>query len=79
LTLVPHHKSLWYVPCYNVAVVNNVMLMEQVNPNSGPYQGGTTITITGTDLGLVVQDIINVTIGGVPCMVNSNNYQPGIR
>ena len=76
MTLVPHHKSLRYV---HVAVVNNVILMEQVNPNSGPYQGGTTITITGTDLGVVVQDIISVTIGGVPCMVDSNNYQPGIR
>ena len=61
-----------------MAVVNNVILMEQVNPNSGPYQGGTTITITGTDLGVVVQDIISVIIGGAPCLVDSDSYQPGI-
>ena len=79
MTLVLHHKSLWYVPCYSVAIVNNVILMEQVNPNSGPYQGGTTITITGTNLGVVVQDIINVTVGGVLCMIVNNTYVPGIR
>ena len=50
--------------------------MEQINPNSGPYQGGTTITITGTDLGVVVQDIISVTIGGVLCVIDSDSYQP---
>ena len=61
-----------------MAVVNNVILTEQVNPTSGPYQGGTTITITGTNLGVVVQDIISVTIGGVPCMIDSNTYVPGI-
>ena len=54
------------------------MLMEQVNPNSGPYQGGTTITITGTDLGIVVQDIISITIGGAPCTIDSDSYLPGI-
>ena len=53
--------------------------MEQVNPNSGPYQGGTTITITGTDLGVVVQDIINVTVGGVLCRIDDNTYVPGVR
>ena len=53
--------------------------MEQVNPNSGPYQGGTTITINGTNLGVVVQDIINVTVGGVPCMIVNNTYVPGMR
>ena len=62
-----------------MAVVNNVILMEQVNPNSGPYEGGTTITITGTDLRVVVQDIISVTIEGASCMVDSNGYQPGKR
>ena len=41
-----------------MAVVNNVILMELVNPNSGPYQGGATITITRTDLGVVVQNIL---------------------
>ena len=49
--------------------------MEQVNPNSGPYQGGTDVTITGTELGFVFEDIINVTIGGALCTINSDSYQ----
>ena len=75
--LVHYHRSLWYVPCYNVAV-NNVILMKQVNPNSGPYQGGTDVTITGTDLGVVFEDIINVTIGGALCRIYNDSYTPGV-
>ena len=59
-------------------VVNNVILMEQVNPNSGPYQGGTDVTISGTDLGVVVDDILIVTIGGAQCVIQADSYQPGI-
>ena len=55
-----------------------MMLMVQVNPNSGPYQGGTAVTINGTDLGVVFEDIINITIGGALCIIESNSYQPGV-
>ena len=54
------------------------MLIEQVNPNSGPYQGGTDVTITGTELGVVFEDIINVTIGGSLCIIYNDSYQPGV-
>jgi len=60
-------------------VVNNVILMKQINPNSGPYQGGTDVTISGTDLGVVVEDIVGITIGGASCMINRDSYQPGER
>ncbi|XP_065900625.1 plexin-B-like isoform X3 [Dysidea avara] len=50
-----------------------------VNPNSGPYQGGTDVTISGTDLGVVVDDIVFIFIGGSPCMINRDSYQPGER
>ena len=59
-------------------IVNDVILMEQVNPNSGPYQGGTDVTITGADLGVVFEDIINVTVGGALCIIYSDSYQPGV-
>ena len=52
--------------------------MKQVIPNSGPYQGGTDVTIIGTDLGVVFEDIISVTIGETLCMIDSNSYQPGV-
>ena len=60
-------------------VVNNVILMEQVSPKSGPYQGGTDTVISGTDLGVIVEDIVSITIGGAPCMINNSDYQPGER
>ena len=56
----------------------NDILMVQVNPNSGPYQGGTAVTINGTDLGVVFEDIINVTIGGALCIIDNSSYQPGV-
>ena len=52
--------------------------MEQVKPNSGPYQGGTDVTITGTELGVMFEDIINVTIGRALCIIYSDSYQPGV-
>ena len=59
-------------------VVNNVILMEQVNPNSGPYQGGTNVTITVTNLGMVFEIINSVNIGGMSCLIDRNSYQPGV-
>ena len=78
MILVHYHRSLWYAPCHNVTAVNNVTLLEQVNPNSGPYEGGTDVTITGTDLGVVFEDIINITVGGLLCRIYSDSYQPGV-
>ena len=54
------------------------VIILMVNPNSGPYQGGTAVTINGTDLGVVFEDIINVTIGGALCIIESDSYQPGV-
>ena len=59
-------------------MLNNVALMEQVNPNSGPYQGGTDVTITGTELGVVFEDIITITIGGAMCRIYDDSYQSGV-
>ena len=65
--------------CSMLQYVNyNDILMVQVNPNSGPYQGGTAVTINGTDLGAVFEDIINVTIGGALCTIYRETYQPGV-
>ena len=61
-----------------MTAVNNVILMEQVNPNSGPYQGGTDVTIIGTELGGMFEDIINITIGGSLCIIYNDSYQPGV-
>jgi len=56
----------------------NYMLDSQVWPASCPYQGGTDVTISGTDLGVVVDDVISISIGGAPCVIYRDSYQPGI-
>ena len=53
-------------------------------PKFGPPEGGTTITITGTDLGVSFSDFTapgsSITMGGVTCMpTNPDNYMPGQR
>ena len=54
------------------------------NPKSGPSEGGTTITITGTDLGVSFSDFTapgsSITVGGATCApTNPDNYMPSQR
>ena len=53
-------------------------------PKSGPPEGGTTITIMGTDLGVSFNDFSapgsSITVGGATCTpINPDNYMPGRR
>jgi len=51
-----------------------------VTPSSGPVEGGTTITITGTDLGVTYADIENsVNISSSLCITQENGYIPGTQ
>ena len=52
-------------------------MISTVDPNRGPPQGGTTIIIEGSNLGVSVTDISNITIGGVACGVIESSYLPG--
>ena len=54
-------------------------VLSSVSPTSGPFGGGTNLTITGTNLGVKVGDIVSVTVGGVSCVVQSYGYIPGIQ
>ena len=54
-------------------------VLSYVSPTSGPFGGGTRLTITGTNLGVTVGDIVSVTVGGVSCMVQSDGYIPGTQ
>ena len=51
----------------------------QVTPIAGPSDGGTQITITGTNLGHAPSDIASVSVGSVGCTVNTTLYVPGTR
>ena len=48
-----------------------------VSPSSGPFGGGTRLTITGTDLGVTVGNIVNVNVGGLNCSVQPDGYVAG--
>ena len=52
-------------------------VLRSVSASSGPFGGGTRLTITGTDLGVTVGNIVNVTVGGVNCIVQPGGYLAG--
>ena len=67
-------------PEMNTTVTCPSPTITDFNPKSGPIEGGTTITITGTDLGVTFEDFTNssITIGGVPCTpTDRDSYIPG--
>ena len=50
-----------------------------VFPGSGPPEGGTTVNITGTDLGVTYDDIVNVMISSSPCITQEDGYISGTQ
>ncbi|XP_064387556.1 uncharacterized protein LOC135335860 isoform X4 [Halichondria panicea] len=54
-------------------------VINSFTPMSGPVQGGTAITVNGTDLGVTFADIQNstLTLGGVACSPIITNFMPG--
>ena len=56
-------------------------MITSISPDSGPTEGGTTVTITGTDLGtsLNFSDIISITVGSLSCAPIKDNYLKGSR
>ena len=52
----------------------------QMEPISGPVDGGTVVTISGSNLGQKAEDIQNsVTLAGVPCTVINSRYEISSR
>ena len=53
------------------------------SPTSGPPNGGTILTIRGTDLGVVFNDFLedgsNIIVGGVICTPLNMNYISGVQ
>uniref|UniRef100_A0A7M4FHN9 Plexin-B1 n=1 Tax=Crocodylus porosus TaxID=8502 RepID=A0A7M4FHN9_CROPO len=55
-------------------------LIHSVYPLSGPVEGGTRITIVGSNLGRKHQDIAEtVTVAGIPCIVDALQYEISSR
>lgn len=56
------------------------MFVLQIEPLSGLVDGGTILTITGSNLGQKAQDIqYSVTVAGVPCDVIPHLYEISSR
>ena len=56
--------------------------IDNFDPKIGPPEGGTTIVITGTDLGVSFSDFAedSIQVGGVNCIpADSNGYESGQR
>ena len=56
--------------------------IDNFDPKFGPPEGGTTIVITGTDLGVSFSDFAenSIQVGGVNCTpADSDGYEPGRR
>ena len=54
-------------------------LFTQFTPTAGPIEGGTTVTITGSNLPLEVDSIDSVTVAGVQCQFSSSGFQPATQ
>ncbi|KAM4863155.1 plexin-B1 [Urocitellus parryii] len=51
-------------------------LIHSVEPLTGPIDGGTRVTIRGSNLGQHVQDVLGmVMVAGVPCAVDAQEYE----
>ncbi|XP_008056443.1 plexin-B1 [Carlito syrichta] len=51
-------------------------LIHSVEPLTGPIDGGTRVTIRGSNLGQHVQDVLDtVRVAGVPCAVDAQEYE----
>ena len=50
-------------------------VIDDFNPKNGPHQGGTRITITGTNLGVQFSDIVSITIGNRQCLPIEESYE----
>lgn len=52
----------------------------QLDPLSGPVEGGTLLTISGSNLGQRAKDIQNsVTVAGIQCKVINSRYEVSTR
>lgn len=52
----------------------------KLDPVSGPVEGGTVVTISGSNLGQRAEDIQNsVLVAGIPCNVIHSRYEVSSR
>ena len=71
--------------CSNVPVSEGsscpAPVIEDFSPKKGPIEGGTTITITGRELGITFDDFApeSIKVGNVLCTLVNMSYVPGVQ
>ncbi|XP_016099350.1 plexin-B1-like [Sinocyclocheilus grahami] len=59
-----------------ITLLGRNLHLYQIEPLSGPVEGGTVLTVSGSNLGQRAEDIQHsVTVAGVPCTVIPDRYQ----
>ena len=65
--------SFLHTFCFNQVV----LIFSQIEPLTGPMDGGTRLTIHGKNLGKELSDILGgVTVAGVTCNLDNSAYEP---
>ncbi|KAJ8257289.1 hypothetical protein GJAV_G00184000 [Gymnothorax javanicus] len=55
-------------------------VIHSIEPLSGPLEGGTAVTISGSNLGQKAQDVQDsITVAGLPCALDLSRYQVSSR
>ena len=73
------HAHLCYLATICKSKISTAMIYQSLPAPTGPFEGGTAITVNGTDLGITFTDIQNatLTLGGVACTPTNTGYIPG--
>ena len=57
-----------------------LLILLQFEPQKGPRQGGTMLTVEGENLGKRFEDIQGgITVAGVPCIPDEDLYEPTVK
>lgn len=73
---------MWYVQIHSMAFIQSIKIgigsLFQIKPLSGPIEGGTLVTIEGSNLGLKEEDVKGkIRIGDIPCELI--DYQVSVK
>lgn len=70
-------SSIYPPVCYASYLIIIILCCRSVSPSSGHIDGGTILTISGSNLGVSVNDV-SVLIGTIECPLLQAEYKPGM-
>lgn len=64
---------------YCEKTMSKMIFFQSFSPTSGPLKGGTTLVISGTDMGTKAKDIQEVLVAGERCDIVRSEYSVSVR